>query len=479
MPRRPILLGLLLAAVTTLAVVVLVRPPAGDQRAAIDQPAPAIAGTTLDGASFDLAAHRGHPVIVNFWGPSCVPCRDEFPLLAAKLAEHAADGLVVVGVLTDDPPEPARAFVDEYGATWPTVDRPGQGDQDRLPRGRPAADLLHRRSRGHPLDPDRRADRRRLRAPVRADRAVSAGSASGGGADDDGAAGEAAVVVRGLVKRYGDADRRRRRLAGGRARRARRAARAERRRQDDDRRDRRGLPARRTAGRVRVLGQDPATGGRRLRARVGLMLQGGGIDPRAQPRETLVQYGRFHADPRDPDELLDLVGLRAVARTRYRRLSGGERQRLGLALALVGRPEVVILDEPTAGMDPEARAATRAIVADLRGGGRRDPADEPRPRRRRAAGRPDRACSTPGRIVAAGHAGRAGARASGRGCGSASIARSAPTSSASSSVACPLRGPGAALVAEADAGRYRVEGVEPDAALIAALAELVRRRRTA
>ena len=70
------------------------------------------------------------------------------------------------------------------------------------------------------------------------------------------------------------------------------------------------------------------------------MLQGGGIDPRAQPRETLLQYGSFHVDPRDPDELLDLVGLTAVARTRYRRLSGGERQRLGLALALVGRPEV-------------------------------------------------------------------------------------------------------------------------------------------
>jgi ABC-2 type transport system ATP-binding protein len=110
-------------------------------------------------------------------------------------------------------------------------------------------------------------------------------------------------------------------------------------------------------------------GGPALRARVGLMLQGGGIDPRAQPRETLQQYGRFHADPRDADELLDLVGLRAVERTRYRRLSGGERQRLGLALALVGRPEVVVLDEPTAGMDPEARAATRAIVMSLRDSG--------------------------------------------------------------------------------------------------------------
>ena len=123
------------------------------------------------------------------------------------------------------------------------------------------------------------------------------------------------------------------------------------------------------AGHARVLGEDPAGGGRALRARVGLMLQGGGIDMRARPRETLHQYARFHADPRDPDALLELVGLTGVARTRYRRLSGGERQRLGLALALVGKPDVVVLDEPTAGMDPEGRAATRRIVGDLRDNG--------------------------------------------------------------------------------------------------------------
>jgi len=78
-------------------------------------------GTTLDGEAFDLAALRGRPVVVNFWGPSCVPCREEFPLLADKLAGHAADELSIVGVLTDDPPEPARAFVAEYGGAWPTV----------------------------------------------------------------------------------------------------------------------------------------------------------------------------------------------------------------------------------------------------------------------------------------------------------------------------------------------------------------------
>ena len=121
-------------------------------------------------------------------------------------------------------------------------------------------------------------------------------------------------------------------------------------------------------GTVRVLGVDPARAGRVHRARVGLMLQGGGgVDPRMTPREVLRLHGRFHAAPRDADELLALVGLTgAAARTRFRRLSGGERQRLGLALALVGRPELVALDEPTAGMDVEARAATRGLIGRLR-----------------------------------------------------------------------------------------------------------------
>ncbi len=122
-------------------------------------------------------------------------------------------------------------------------------------------------------------------------------------------------------------------------------------------------------GRVRVLGHDPVAGGRALRARVGLMLQGGGVDPRARPRETLALFGRFHDGARAPDELLRLVGLEGVAGTPFRRLSGGERQRLSLALALVGRPEILVLDEPTAGMDPEARAVTRTIIADARAEG--------------------------------------------------------------------------------------------------------------
>lgn len=92
----------------------------------VGQRVPPVAGTTLDGTVFDLASLRGRPVIVNFWGPSCVPCRDEFPLLERELKAHSADGLAVVGVLFDDPPDPARAFVRDYGGTWPTVVDPSK-----------------------------------------------------------------------------------------------------------------------------------------------------------------------------------------------------------------------------------------------------------------------------------------------------------------------------------------------------------------
>jgi cytochrome c biogenesis protein CcmG, thiol:disulfide interchange protein DsbE len=74
-----------------------------------------------------LSDLRGKPVVVNFWGPSCVPCRTEFPLLAQKLSQHAGQGLVIVGILTDDPPDLASAFVARYGATWPTVTDPNKG----------------------------------------------------------------------------------------------------------------------------------------------------------------------------------------------------------------------------------------------------------------------------------------------------------------------------------------------------------------
>jgi cytochrome c biogenesis protein CcmG/thiol:disulfide interchange protein DsbE len=104
-----------------------VSPAPGEPTSALlarGEPAPEVTGTTLDGAPFDLAALRGRPVIINFWGPSCVPCRDEFPLFKSKLDEHAADGLAIVGVLTFDPVVPARDFISEMGATWPTVDDP-------------------------------------------------------------------------------------------------------------------------------------------------------------------------------------------------------------------------------------------------------------------------------------------------------------------------------------------------------------------
>ncbi len=125
------------------------------------------------------------------------------------------------------------------------------------------------------------------------------------------------------------------------------------------------------AGLVRVLGEEPAGAGHEHRARVGLMLQGGGgVDPRATPREVVRLHAALRRPSPDADALIDRVGLSGVAGTAVRRLSGGERQRLALAVALVGDPELLILDEPTAGMDPAAKRETRALLADLRASGR-------------------------------------------------------------------------------------------------------------
>ena len=119
--RRPTAYRAVLVRLALALAVALTIVACGGSDVAKGKPVPNVAGTTLDGGTLDLASLRGHPVVINFWGPSCVPCRDEMPLLATKVAQHAASGLVVVGVLMDDPVEPARAFVKEFGATWQTV----------------------------------------------------------------------------------------------------------------------------------------------------------------------------------------------------------------------------------------------------------------------------------------------------------------------------------------------------------------------
>ena len=117
------------------------------------------------------------------------------------------------------------------------------------------------------------------------------------------------------------------------------------------------------AGSARVLGLDPVRDHGALVARIGVMLQKGGVYPMLGPAQVLHLFARYYDDAEDPDGLLDLVGLSAVRRTPWRRLSGGEQQRLALALALVGKPRVLFLDEPTAGVDPEGRLVVRDIIA--------------------------------------------------------------------------------------------------------------------
>ncbi|GAA2246041.1 ABC transporter ATP-binding protein [Promicromonospora sukumoe] len=122
-------------------------------------------------------------------------------------------------------------------------------------------------------------------------------------------------------------------------------------------------------GTVRVLGHDPVSEARALRPRVGVMLQDGGLPTGVRALELLRHVAAMYAAPRPVDELAERLGLHGFARTTVRRLSGGQRQRVALAAAVVGRPDVVFLDEPSAGMDPQSRRAVWDLVRELRADG--------------------------------------------------------------------------------------------------------------
>jgi ABC-2 type transport system ATP-binding protein len=120
-----------------------------------------------------------------------------------------------------------------------------------------------------------------------------------------------------------------------------------------------------SGGQVRVLGLDPRSDHRELVARIGVMLQRGGIYPTMTARQVIRLYAQYYVGGEDPEELIRLLDLERVARTAWKRLSGGEQQRVSLALALVGRPDVAFLDEPTAGVDPEGRIIIRKVISQL------------------------------------------------------------------------------------------------------------------
>jgi ABC-2 type transport system ATP-binding protein len=123
------------------------------------------------------------------------------------------------------------------------------------------------------------------------------------------------------------------------------------------------------SGSVRVLGSDPIADARALRPRVGVMLQSGGAWVGVRAHEMLRHMASLYANPLDVDAVIERLGLGSCGTTTYRRLSGGQQQRLSLAMALVGRPELIFLDEPTAGLDPQARRATWDLIDELRDAG--------------------------------------------------------------------------------------------------------------
>ena len=123
---------------------------------------------------------------------------------------------------------------------------------------------------------------------------------------------------------------------------------------------------RRDAGEVRVLGEDPANGNRRWKSRLGIVLQSNSGESQLTVREMVAAQASYYPDPRDPDEVLELVGLTAKAGARGKSLSGGQRRRLDVALGIVGRPTLLFLDEPTTGFDPEARRQFWSLIRSLR-----------------------------------------------------------------------------------------------------------------
>ncbi|MBK9738327.1 MAG: ABC transporter ATP-binding protein [Actinobacteria bacterium] len=125
----------------------------------------------------------------------------------------------------------------------------------------------------------------------------------------------------------------------------------------------------RSSGSVSVLGFDPATGGREYRERIGIVLQDAGFDEEFTVRELVALYASLYPSRRDPDEVIDLVGLADKSGARTKTLSGGQRRRLDLALGLVGDPEVLFLDEPTTGFDPTARRRAWDLIRSLRDAG--------------------------------------------------------------------------------------------------------------
>ncbi|MFF2318503.1 ABC transporter ATP-binding protein [Arthrobacter sp. NPDC058097] len=125
----------------------------------------------------------------------------------------------------------------------------------------------------------------------------------------------------------------------------------------------------RSGGSITLLGADPGTAGAELRARVGVMLQDGGLPPSARPIPLLRHIAGMYRNPRPLDELVQRLGIDTFSRTNVRRLSGGQKQRLALAAALIGNPEVLFLDEPSAGLDPQSRQLVFELIGELRDGG--------------------------------------------------------------------------------------------------------------